>query len=193
VSDRLAAALAETSYDFYVRSPDGTDLPQSSAPEVVERVLRFAEIFEGANVLEIGTGSGFSTALLSRLVGDDGRVVSLDIDPPLLSRAASLLRRDGRINVTIVVADGRDGYRSAAPYDRLVAWASVEGEVPTAWFAQVAPGSLVVTPLRRGDAQTVVKFVVGPDGVGRKLAETSGAFIPLTAKPFHPWERGTRD
>lgn len=57
MSDRLAAALAETSYDSYVRLPDGSKLPQSSAPDVVERVLHLLDVPEGGIVLEVGTGS----------------------------------------------------------------------------------------------------------------------------------------
>lgn len=65
----------------------------------------------------------------------------------MAGRAAALLRQDGFENVEVLLGDGRAGYPPGAPYDRLVAWASVEN-LPSEWVEQVAPGGLIVTPTR---------------------------------------------
>ncbi|MEV5556180.1 methyltransferase domain-containing protein [Nonomuraea wenchangensis] len=99
-------------------------------------------------LLEIGTGSGYSTALLSHLVGDAGSVVSVDIDPALTSRAERRLRADGRANVTLRATDGTtvDG----GQVDRVIAWTSPE-RIPEAWTRHALPGAIVVTPVQVTD------------------------------------------
>jgi protein-L-isoaspartate O-methyltransferase len=85
---------------------------------------------------EVGTGSGYSTALLACLVGFDGRVVSIDVDSGLVERAARLQRADAFRQVLVQHGDGRLGWESAALYDRVVAWATAE-ELPAAWAEQL--------------------------------------------------------
>lgn len=123
-------------YEFYVLDADGARFPQSSAPDLVARVLRLLDARPGEHVLEIGTGSGYSAAVLSRLVGHSGRVVSVDHAEEVVPRARALLRRDGRDNVTVVLADGLQGWATGA-HDRLVAWASVS-ELSDSWLEQMA-------------------------------------------------------
>jgi protein-L-isoaspartate(D-aspartate) O-methyltransferase len=130
---------------YTVRS-DGTQLPQTSRPELIAEMLGLLDVLEGNHVLEAGTGSGYSTALLSKLVGDHGSVVSLDIDEEMVDRAARLLREDGLENVRVLLGDGRAGYPPGAPYDRLVAWASSQAGVPPSWLEQVVADGLIVAP-----------------------------------------------
>lgn len=66
-------------YDSYVREPDGSMLPQSSARSSILHMLRLLEVEPGMRVLEVGTGSGYTSALLGRIVGDHGTVTSLDV------------------------------------------------------------------------------------------------------------------
>jgi protein-L-isoaspartate O-methyltransferase len=96
-------------------------------------MLRLLDVQAGHRVLEVGTGSGYSTALLAHLVGPCGRVSSVDIDPDLVARAGRLLGMDGHSNVTVVHADGRLGHRPGAPYDRVVAWAQARSGNRRAW------------------------------------------------------------
>ncbi|MFI6994571.1 protein-L-isoaspartate O-methyltransferase [Nonomuraea wenchangensis] len=96
----------------------------------------------------MGTGSGYSTALLSHLVGDAGSVISVDIDPALTSRAERRLRADGRANVTLHATDGTtiDG----GQVDRVIAWTSPE-RIPEAWTRHALPEAIVVTPVQVTD------------------------------------------
>lgn len=85
-------------------------------------MLRALDVETGLRVLEIGTGSGYSTALLAELVGSNGLVVTIDIDPPVTERAASLLSR--RVTRTCTPRPGMVDVAGdpAPPYDRVVAW-----------------------------------------------------------------------
>jgi protein-L-isoaspartate(D-aspartate) O-methyltransferase len=136
-------------------------------------------------VLEIGTGSGYSTALLCTLVGEEGSVISLDIDQEMVERASALLRQDGFINAQVLCADGRFGYPAGAPYERLVAWAAAENRIPAAWREQVIAGGLIVAPRQDG---RVLKVRLTAEHTTAEEAVIEAGFIPLTAKPFKPWE-----
>lgn len=144
----------------YMLRPDGTQLPQTTRPELVEEMIELLGVEVGHRVLEIGTGSGYSTALLCDLVGRSGSVVSIDVDPEMVERAAALLAKDGLAQGKVVLADGRDGWAAGAPYDRVIAWGAIE-KIPDAWADQ-APDGVIVAP--------------------------RGGFIPLTAEPLRPWK-----
>lgn len=76
--DRITEAAAALDYESYVLQPDGSFLTQSTAREIIVHMSRMLELQPGLRVLEIGTGSGYTSALLGRIVGDQGSVVSLD-------------------------------------------------------------------------------------------------------------------
>ncbi|QKW49579.1 methyltransferase domain-containing protein [Streptomyces buecherae] len=137
-----------TQVDDGAPDPAGGDVPTSSvsAPTAVVDMLAELDLHPDQRVLEIGTGSGFNAALLATRVGAD-RVVSLEIDANLAAGARRALRRAGYGGVTVVAADGERGWEPGAPYDRLVATASV-ASIPWAWVEQVRPGGLVLSPLR---------------------------------------------
>ena len=186
--DRVGAAAEAVRRERYMLHEDGTQVPQSSAPQVVLRMLRLLDVVAGDTVLEVGTGSGYSTALLAHLTGPAGRVVSLDIDHEMVERAARLLRRDGMRNVTVRRADGRGGYPAGGPYDRLIAWASSNQTVPEAWREQVREGGLIVAPVRRGRRGAVIQLRVLPAGRVVEEDQIEAGFIPLTVEPLRPWE-----
>lgn len=69
MSDRVDLAFAAVNRNRYVLLADGTQIPQTSRPELIAEMLRLLDVAEGSRILEIGTGSGYSTALLCNLVG----------------------------------------------------------------------------------------------------------------------------
>jgi protein-L-isoaspartate(D-aspartate) O-methyltransferase len=190
MDDRMSEAIERVARDRYMRTADGRQLPQTSKPELVATMLRLLDVQPGHRVLEVGTGSGYSTALLAHLVGPAGQVISLDIDPDMVARASRLLALDGHGNVTVVDADGRLGHPPGAPYDRLVAWAQAQDAIPVAWAEQVHPGGVIVAPLRRRSAQVVRFRVVSARQVSEERQLAAG-FIPLTGQPLRPWEDDT--
>jgi protein-L-isoaspartate(D-aspartate) O-methyltransferase len=109
----------------------------------------------GNRILEIGTGSGYVTALLARL---GGRVVSLDRYRKLLKAADERLKACGIANVSLIHEDGREGYPDAAPYDRIIVHAAFE-TLPRTFLEQLAQHGQIVCAIGPGSgAQTLVRL-----------------------------------
>jgi protein-L-isoaspartate(D-aspartate) O-methyltransferase len=183
-------ALQTVDRAYFCFDEKGNQLPQTSAPEMIARMLRALDVKPGFNVLEIGTGSGFSTALLVELVGPDGMVVTIDVDPPVSERARSLLSGSAYANVYITTGDGRLGWPSPAPYDRVVAWCSVD-TVPQPWLDQSRPHTILVVPMRSPEEHWINVFHRSDEGRVVHEERFAGGFIPATATPFRPWEELT--
>ncbi|MEU5436462.1 methyltransferase domain-containing protein [Streptomyces sp. NPDC020719] len=134
--------------DGAVRPEDGpTTGPFTSAVScsaVVVDMLHYLDPGPADIVLEIGTGSGYSTALLAHRVPPEN-VVTVEIDMELADRARESLAGIG-IRPTVAAGDGELGYPGRAPYTRIISTAAVR-EVPQAWLDQAAPDAIVVTPL----------------------------------------------
>lgn len=114
-----------------------------SMPAVVFTMLSHLDVHPGQRILEIGTGTGWSAALLSHRLGDD-RVVSIEIDPSVADAARRNLAGVGR-EPLVITGEGTEGYAPGAPYDRVIATCSVQ-TVPYAWVAQTRPGGVILTP-----------------------------------------------
>ncbi|PKV82679.1 methyltransferase domain-containing protein [Streptomyces sp. TLI_146] len=135
-----------TQVDDGQEAADGSGLvPTSSISSsgAVLNMLRSLDPQPGQRVLEIGTGTGYNAALLCERVGDQN-VVSVEIDPALAAWARERLNA-ARYRPTLVTGDGELGYSDLAPYDRIIATASVR-HVPPAWLDQVADGGELVVP-----------------------------------------------
>ncbi|MFI8859583.1 ATP-grasp peptide maturase system methyltransferase [Streptomyces prasinus] len=122
----------------------GAPTSSSTLPSLVLRMWADADVREGHTVLEIGTGTGYSTALACERLGSGG-VTSIEVDPHRLERAASALHGCG-YTPTLAVADGLYGYRPEAPFDRIVAACSFRA-VPPALVAQTRPGGKILLTL----------------------------------------------
>jgi len=116
----------------------------ASMPTVVAQMLAHGALQPGQRVLEIGTGTGYTAALLAQRLGARN-VVSIEIDPELAQTARSALTAVGYEAVTVVTGDGEKGYPPAAPFDRVLSTAAVQ-QVPYDWVDQTRPGGLVITP-----------------------------------------------
>lgn len=122
-------------------------VPSSSCsmPPLVAQMLRALNPDVRQRVLEIGTGTGWNAALLTRRVGADGRVVSVEVDPVLADQARTALT-DAGFHALVVTADGEIGFQLEAPYDRVIATASIREVVPPAWLDQLRRGGRLVAP-----------------------------------------------
>jgi protein-L-isoaspartate(D-aspartate) O-methyltransferase len=135
-----------------------------SQPYVVAYMTEQLEVEPHQRVLEIGTGSGYQAAVLSRLARE---VVSVERYRTLAETARTRLETLGYRNVTVVVGDGFAGYPAGAPYDRIMVTAAAE-VIPDALLAQLADGGVMVLPLGpHGDAQRIVKLTKSADGMRR--------------------------
>jgi protein-L-isoaspartate(D-aspartate) O-methyltransferase len=126
--------------------PDGLPVSSSSQPAMMAIMLDQLGLRRGHRVLEIGTGSGYNAAVMSAVVGPDGEVVTVDIDPELVARAKASLRAAGAEAVTVRCADGGYGDPDGAPYDRVIVTAGA-WDIAPAWLDQLAPGGRLVLPL----------------------------------------------
>lgn len=135
----------------------------ASMPSVVTQMLVDAELEPGMRVLEIGTGTGWSSALMAHVLGPDA-VVTIEIDEAVGKEAARRLEAAGA-GVQTVIGDGRAGWPAAAPYDRVIATVGVRS-IAAAWIAQTRPGGLIVAPwgTRYGNGDALVRLTVGDNG-----------------------------
>jgi protein-L-isoaspartate(D-aspartate) O-methyltransferase len=145
------------------RDADGQPISSSSQPAIMAIMLDQLILAPGQRVLEIGAGTGYNAALMQHIVGPAGAVVSVDIEADLADRAREHLASAGYQDVTVVAADGAEGYPPGAPYDRLIATVGVSDLAP-AWLEQAGPGARIVVPLDVRGSQLAVAF--GRSGSG---------------------------
>jgi len=127
-------------------------------------------------VLEVGAGSGYAAAVMSRIAG---RVVAIERHHELVEIARRRMERLGYDNVEIVEGDGTRGWPGAAPYDAIVAAAS-GSHLPETLIAQLAPGGRLVMPVGEpGWVQQLVKVTKQDDGVLRQENLGAVRFVPL--------------
>lgn len=117
----------------------------STLPSLVVRMLEDLDVQDDMNVCEIGTGTGYSTALMCHRLGS-ARVTSIETDPGVAERAQHALARCG-YSPRLLVKNGLAGHSAAAPYDRLIATCGLRN-IPPAWVRQVRPGGIILTTLR---------------------------------------------
>lgn len=162
----LVDALDTIDEDTFVREPGGNVIAQSSSSQIIADLINRLDLCPGMTVLEIGTGSGYSTALLAHLTGNEGRVVSVDVVAELVDRARALLPASGFTNSIILSADGVQGAPGHGPFDRIIAWATA-AYLPTAWISQLASGGVIVAPIALAP--------VSKSGIGTRIHLTDGA------------------
>jgi protein-L-isoaspartate(D-aspartate) O-methyltransferase len=165
------------------RAYDDTALPIGagqtiSQPYVQARYLELIALGGRERVLEVGTGSGYQTALLALLAET---VFSVERVPALAQGARAALEAAGIRNVTVLVGDGTLGWRPFGPYDAILVAAASPG-VPEPLVDQLAPGGRMVIPL--GDRATQSLTLVQRDALGGVRRTTLGdvRFVPLLGK-----------
>jgi protein-L-isoaspartate(D-aspartate) O-methyltransferase len=155
---------------------NGTPISSSSELAIMAMMLDALRLERGQRVLEIGAGTGYNAAVLAEIVGDC--VVTVDIDPEIVSEAREHLRAAGYPQVRVETADGWLGWSDAAPYARLELTASTP-DISPHWVDQLEEGGVMVAPLRlRANAQAMVTLRKR----GRVLESTSvfaGGFMWL--------------
>lgn len=147
-----------------------------SQPFIVALMTELLDIGPADRVLELGTGSGYQTAVLAAL---GASVYSLEIIPQLADEAAKRLDRLGLKNVHLRTAQGWDGWPSEAPFDAIVVTAAA-GRVPPALIRQLKPGGRLIVPIGEpGGHQMLMRIVKTEDGGIEEEHILSVAFVPL--------------
>jgi protein-L-isoaspartate(D-aspartate) O-methyltransferase len=147
-----------------------------SQPFVVAYMTEQLEVGPQHRVLEIGTGSGYQAAVLSRVARE---VVTVERYRTLADAASERLKALGWVNVTVRVGDGMAGAPDLAPFDRIMVTAAAE-DVPEALVAQLAePGKMVLPVGPRHNAQYLVKLTKHPGGGLTREELIAVRFVPL--------------
>src|SRR4051812_12929021 len=180
--ERVLAAMSEVPRELFVpedqrrrayrdgalRIAEGQTISQ---PWIVACMAQLLELRGGERVLEIGAGSGYAAAVLSRLCD---RLITIERYPELAERAAALLSELRYHNVEVRTGDGSLGAPDAAPFDAISVTASAAGEPPPALFEQLAPGGTLVCPVERRGRELLMRF-----RDGEEEAVVQVRFVPL--------------
>ena len=151
-----------------------------SQPSTVVAMTEALDIKEGQNILEIGTGSGWQSAILAKLVGEKGMIYTVEIINDLVEMAKKNLEKLNIKNVKVVKGDGSLGLKKYAPYDRIVVTAG-SPEVPDTLLNQMKKDGLMVIPV--GNIYLQQMYVVRK--VGNKIEKKpigNFMFVPLRGK-----------
>jgi protein-L-isoaspartate(D-aspartate) O-methyltransferase len=147
-----------------------------SQPYIVGLMIQAAGIKRGDRVLEVGAGSGYAAAVISRIAG---QVIGIERQPELVAVARQRLEKLGYDNVEIVEGDGTKGWRDGAPYDAILAAAS-GSHVPRPLVEQLAPGGRIVMPVGDpGWVQQLIKVTKTDDGTLIQQDLGGVRFVPL--------------
>jgi len=183
--ERVLTAMARVPRHEFVADPyraqayDDNPLPIGegqtiSQPYIVALMLEMLHLSEEDIVLEIGTGSGYQTALLAQL---SRHVYSIERHATLAAQAQAVLARLGYRNVTIEVGDGSKGFPAHAPFDGIIVSAAAP-ELPQALFEQLKEGGRLVIPVGPAEAQ-FLQLVTKEEGKPVLSEQIPCRFVPL--------------
>jgi protein-L-isoaspartate(D-aspartate) O-methyltransferase len=146
-----------------------------SQPYIVALMTELLRPHRGMRVLEIGTGSGYQTAVLAECVGT---VFTVEIVPDLARGARTVLDELGYRNVRYRIGDGSLGWPEEAPFDGILA-AAAPRDVPPALLDQLALGGRLVLPVGSGEGQRLLRVTREPQGPRREILAPV-RFVPMT-------------
>jgi|ECHnycMinimDraft_1075156.scaffolds.fasta_scaffold00189_4 protein-L-isoaspartate(D-aspartate) O-methyltransferase len=162
----LPKSLSSLAYDIaYLDSPiQVTGKHSTTALSLGLFMLDQLELRPGNKVLEVGTGTGYYTAIMAEM---GCQVTTLENDDEMYDMASSNLKGTG---VVPIRADGSLGYLSNAPYDRVILWAAAPS-LPCAPFSQLRDGGIMVAPIKVGERQYLYKLVMANPPARLRLIE----------------------
>jgi len=147
-----------------------------SQPYIVAVMLDALAVKASEKVLEIGTGSGYVTALLAELAA---QVVSVERHASLADAARQLLSCMGYRNVRLITGDGSNGFAEDAPYDKIIVSAAAP-QLPQALVDQLADGGRMMVPVSREDSQQL-QLIEMHDGRPQTILRELCRFVPLVS------------
>ena len=148
-----------------------------SQPLVVAFMLELLKPEKGDKILDIGSGSGWTSALLAHIVGKEGKIIAIEIIPELMEFGKKNVEKYNFVEkgiVKFVCADGSKGYQDEAPFDKILASASAR-EIPKAWKKQLKIGGRIVTPI----GSSIWLFLKKSDKEFEETEYPGFVFVPL--------------
>lgn len=146
-----------------------------SSPLTVAKMTEYLQCEGADSVLEIGCGSGYQAAILSRLIR---RVFSIERIEKLLLEARARIKLCDIANINTKLDDGQNGWSAYAPYDRILLSASIR-EIPQSLIAQLSEGGILVAPLEINNAQVITRFVKRNGILSEKQELEHCIFVPV--------------
>jgi protein-L-isoaspartate(D-aspartate) O-methyltransferase len=153
-----------------------------SAPHMVAIMVEALDLKKGQKVLEVGTGSGYHAAIVSKLVGRDGHVYTIERFTSLAEAAKKNLKNAGITNVTIEVGDGSEGLQKNAPYDRIYVTCAAP-IVPSPLIDQLKEQGKLLIPVGKMICELKLIEKKGKNVASKNLGGC--AFVPLVGKYGH--------
>lgn len=160
---------------------NGWAISTISQPTLVLQMLDMLQVEPGHTILELGAGSGWNAALLGELVGQTGSVYSVEIIPEMAQRASNIISGLGIKNVHIIEADGGDGYKPAAPYDRAIFTAGTF-DLPHHFFDQIKENGLLLTIIKNEGGGDILFLLQKTNDHFQSIDSMSVGFVPMTGK-----------
>ena len=162
---------------IFTRWEEGVPISSSSQPKMMALMVEQLGVEPGSRVLEIGAGTGYNAAIMAHVAGDQGSIITMDIDQDIVDEASENLSRTGYDRVRVVCGDGYEGFPEDQPYDRIIATVGAY-DISPHWVDQLKERGVMVAPLWfRGFSLSVA--LEKRDGELRGLSVTPCLFIPL--------------
>lgn len=149
----------------------------NSQPSTVRRMLEWLDARDGQTVCDVGSGSGWTTALLSALVGEQGQVVAVELIPELVTMGRRHCTRAGVANVIFRRAGRVFGWPKGSPYDRILVSAAA-AELPEELLEQLAVGGKLVIPVGHDILEITKRSAAAYDTV----THAGFVFVPLVTR-----------
>jgi protein-L-isoaspartate(D-aspartate) O-methyltransferase len=164
---------------------EGLPVSASTQPAMMAIMLEQLGLAAGQRVLEVGAGTGYNAAVMARLVGDSGSVVTIDVEPDLVVQARVNLAAAECHGVTVICGDGADGAPDFAPFDRIIVTAGAWDLAPQ-WLEQLGDGGRIVLPLSVRGIQLSVAFSRAGTGTWVSGSARRCQFIRMTGGSAGP-------
>lgn len=151
-----------------------------SQPLVVAFMLEQLQPQKGDKILDVGSGSGWTSALLAEIVGEKGKVIAIEIVPELKEFGERNVSKYNFIEkgiVQFVCEDGSKGYQEESPFDKILASASA-WKIPLAWKEQLKVGGRIVAPV----ANSIWLFIKRSQNEFEEIEHQGFIFVPLVTK-----------
>jgi protein-L-isoaspartate(D-aspartate) O-methyltransferase len=180
LSPLILAAFDEVDHELFLFNADGSRVMQSTNPHLMAMMLECLDTDKGQTILEIGTGSGFNSALIASLIGSEGTLNTIEVDCEVARNAIEKLNRSGVNNVNVICGDGWYGYNQQEKYDRIIA-AAKPPFIPQPWVEQLNIEGILVVPidLELLGSTYIVTFKKQTENELISLKILNGGFIPM--------------
>ena len=161
---------------------DDENIPSTiSQPWFVLKMLDMLQLAPGHNVLELGAGSGWNAALMGHIIGSNGHVYSLEIIPELAKASSATIESLGIKNVSIIEADGGEGYALSAPYDRVIFTAGA-CDLPQQFYSQIENDGLLLIVIKNTGGGDNLFILKKSDAHFKSIESRPCSFVQMAGK-----------